>query len=518
MSWIDKITGRESLNEAIKSFIGKGESILTDKQVEKRSGEGIENLSAMGFGATGLESFNMFYNRYINKEYESEYNKIIEYRKIAEYPEISDVIEDAVNESTEENIDGQTFTLNILDDEISKNKNIVDTLFSEFNDFFYNRLNINEKINNLFRTYMIDGRLYYERVINTSNQKNGIINIKRLPSETMDFTYNTRTGRTTSYYQYLKKDAKRPLTAAEANESKDIIVFNPEQIGFIDHGMFGKTRHDIYGYLEKAKVPYNQLKLLETSVIIYRIVRAPERLVFKIDTGNMPKDKAMRFVDKVKNKFIKKQTYNPTTGNLTHEPEILSILENFFIPTSADGRGSDITTVGGNAAGFTELDDIYYFARKLYRALKYPLSRISANQEKREADNIIGGSKAGEISRDEVKWSKFLVRHQNNFCKEFKDLFLLHLEFKGLKNEYKLDKNSIRLSMNAPSHYKDSMEQGFLEQQFNNYNSLSNNEEFSKYFLAKKYLHYTDEDVEDNKEGFIKDEEFFTKKDDENEE
>ena len=92
MSWIDKITGRESLNEAIKSFIGKGESILTDKQVEKRSGEGIENLSAMGFGATGLESFNMFYNRYINKEYESEYNKIIEYRKIAEYPEISDVI------------------------------------------------------------------------------------------------------------------------------------------------------------------------------------------------------------------------------------------------------------------------------------------------------------------------------------------------------------------------------------------------------------------------------------------
>ena len=503
MAFLDLFYDDNRIEEAIRAFVGKGESKFTDRQLADMAGEGKDDLmAAEGYGNFGLSSFNTFYSRYINKQFENEREKIKEYRRMAQMPEVADCIEDSTNESTQDNVDGNCVTLDIVDDDLAKNENIQKVLYKEFNDLFYDKIQIHDKVWDFFRNYMIDGRVFYERIIRESKPKEGIINIKRLPAETMDYEYDPKTGKITVYYQYLGANIKKPKDRSEAETSKHIIVFEPDQIGFINFGLYGATKHQIFGYLEKAKVPYNQLKLLETSVIIYRIVRAPERLVFKIDTGQMPKDKAMKFVEKIKKKFMKKQTYDPSTGALTHEPEVLSILENFFLPQSGDGRGSDITTVGGDAKGFTELDDVYYFARKLYRSLKYPLSRVSAAQEHREADVIVGGSKATEISRDEIKWAKFLERQQDRFCKEFTDLFLLHLEFKGMKQQYSLDRTKIKIKMNDPSHYKAAQEQSFLEQRFNNYNNLNNNPEFSKTFLMKRYLGFTDDDITDNQKGF----------------
>lgn len=503
MALFDKFR-KDRIDEAIRAFDNKGAAKISNRQIEDMSGEGIEDVFLAGYGAVGVHSFNQFYNRYINKAYESEVAKITEYKRMAENPEIADVIEDATNESITEDDDGYCVRLEILDDKLANNENIVNNLYTEFHDLFYNRLDIETKLWDFFRTYLIDGRLYYERVIKKSNPKAGIHSIKLLPSDTMDFVYDPMTGRITTYYQYLSPNVKRPASRREAEGRKDIIVFNPEQIGHVDYGIYGRTKTEVYGYLEKAKVPYNQLKLLETSVIIYRIVRAPERLVFKIDTGQMPKDKAMKFVEKVKQRFIKKQAYDPTTGRLTQEPEVLSILENFWLPTSADGRGSSIETVGGQSAGFTELDDVYYFARKLYRALKYPLSRVTAAQERQESEQIFGGSHASEISRDEIKWAKFLERQQNKICKELKHLFLLHLEFRGLTKQYNIRKQSFKITMPPPSHYKDQMEQAFQEQRFNNYNALANNPEFSKWFLATHFLRMTEEDLKENRKGLLK--------------
>ena len=144
---------------------------------------------------------------------------------------------------------------------------------------------------------------------------------------------------------------------------------------------------------------------METSVIIMRVVRAPERYVFRIDTGNMPKEKALKYVEKIKMKMTKKQTYDPRTGQLTHEPELMGILENFYLPQSADGRGSQIDTIGGNTNMFSELDDVYYFQKKLYRALKYPGSRVTSVQEGTEGDMMYGHGQTSESSRDEIKWA-----------------------------------------------------------------------------------------------------------------
>lgn len=357
MGLFDFWKGSSRLDEEIKSFHNKGEKALTPSDIKNKTGEGVEDIQLIqGFGNVGLQSFNLFHDRYINRVFESERARILEYRAMSEMSEISDVIEDAVNESTQETINGDIITLDILDEKLNENQNIVNNINDEFYNLFYNNIDIGEKLLDILRTYYIDGRVYYERVIDTAHPKNGIINIKKLPTESMDYLIDPVTGKVVKFFQYISERPIRPSSIEEAEKRKDIIIFDPNQISFVDYGVYGKNRYEILGYLEKAKIPYNQLKLLETSVIIYRIVRAPERFVFRIDTGAMPMDKAMAFVEKVKTKMTKKVTYDSTTGRLSQEPDVLSIQENFYLPQCL-GMSTKIDLLDGRALTLKEIID-----------------------------------------------------------------------------------------------------------------------------------------------------------------
>jgi len=501
--WEDK---PETLTEEIKAFKEKPAPKMKD--IMSTRGEGWESVQDIpGVGQVGLQSFNIFYDSYINRTYENELQRIKDYRDMAMLPEVGDVIEDATNESTQEDEHGDIIHLNIIDPSLEKNENIVKNITNEFKELFENRIDLEEMLWDLICTYYIDGRVYFEKIIDTRHPKNGLIGLKRLPTETMDYIYDPLSGKVIAYFQYLNPKAKKPSSMEEAQrmDGKELVLFDPNQICFINSGIFGKTKYEIFGYLEKARVPYNQLKLLETSVIIYRIIRAPERLVFRIDTGNMPRDKALKYVEKIKQKMTKKQSYDPATGQITNDPNVFSILENYYIPQSSDGRGSQIESVGGSNIGFTELQDIHYFQKKLYRALKYPASRINAAQENRDSDIMFGQGQTGEISRDEIKWAKFLERQQNKFSKELTKTFLQHLEFKGLKKQYNLTEENIKVSMNPPSKYKEQMEANFQDTRFNLYQGMADREEMSRYYLMKKYLKWSDEEITKNVEGMKKD-------------
>jgi hypothetical protein len=501
-------TEQPVLKEEIKAFSGMGKYNRSLKTIMNQKGEGWETLAEIpGFSNVQVQGFNLFYNTYINRVYENEIQRVLDYNQMATTPEISDVIEDAVNESTQEDETGEVFHLDIIDKDLQSNENIVNNLKREFNELFRETLDMKDKVWNILWTYYVDGRVYYERVIDKSKPKKGIINIKRLPTTTMDFFYDPISGEITAFMQYLTARPKKPLNIEEARkrDGKDLTLFDPNQIGFVDYGIYGKSRLEIIGYLEKARVPFNQLKLLETSVIIMRVVRAPERYVFRIDTGNMPREKALKYVEKIKNKMSKKQSYDPSTGQLANEPEVMGILENFYLPQSADGRGSSIETIGGNTNMFSELDDVYYFQKKLYRSLKYPASRVTAAQEGTTGQDMFGGNQTSEISRDEVKWAKFLERQQKRLCASLTDDFILHLEFKGMKKEYDLTNKKVKVVMNAPSQYKEQMEQMFNDSRFSNYQQLADRPEFSKYYLMKTYLKWDEEEIQANVEGKQKD-------------
>ena len=494
-----------TLSESTKSFKNKGRSGVSQKYLENTRGEGFEDIYDIGYGKESISSFNSFYNNFINTAFANKRAKIQNYRTMADMPEISSVIEDICIESTQEDVDGKILSFEILNKEIESNKNIVSNLEENFDELFHKNVKINDNIIDYFRTYFVDAEIFLEKIINKSKPSLGIIKLKKLPTETVDYKINRKTGLTEAYFQYMTPNAKEPTSVEEAEGRDDIIVFYPEQINHIDYGIYAGTKKNVVGYLEKAKQPFNQLKLIETSIVIYRIVRSPERLVFNIDTGAMPRDKSLKFVEKIKKKLSQKVEFDSQSGTLKNQPNITSLIENYFLPQSSDGRGSSISSVGGNPSGFAELDDLYYFARKLYVALKYPISRVVNAEEKRQGDTLFQGSQSSEITIDEIRWAKFLERHQQKFCQMFTEIFLVHLEFKGLKKEYDININDINVVMTPPNDYKQQMNQVLLETQMNNYSNLSNNSEFSKTFLMKEYLKWDDEMIKANADGFKED-------------
>jgi hypothetical protein len=512
--WFDNLFGKsQRIDEQIEAFKKAGDQ---NQGKRSRQGEGFEDIDFILHGQYNALGFNSFYSTYINKSFENELQRLKHYREMAAYPEIADVIEDAAMESTQEDGEGRILELQIIDEDLAKNKNAVLNLQKEFRDLFYKKSKIKWEMWNLMYNYFVDGKVFFEHLIDQNNPKAGVIGIKRLPAETMDFEYDPITGEIVAFYQYLaQRPRQRPPTLQDAKEDPTIIVFYPEQISLVHYGYQGATKREFLGYLEKAKQPYNNLRLLETSVVIYRLIRAPERFVFRIDTGNMPKDKAMKYVEKIKQKFQKRQTYDAETGRLTNDPEVFSILENFFLPQSADGRGSQVDSVGGNPSGFAELDDLYYFQRKLYKALKYPASRVSSLQERAESDIMFNSGQMGEITRDEIKWAKFLERQQMRFCDAFTKMFMIHLDLKGMRKQYDIDEDTIRMIMTSPNQYRDHMKQKLLEQSFTNYQALSREEEFSKYYLMKKYLGWNEDEIQANIEGKKKDKELMPQEDDE---
>lgn len=498
-----------SLNEANKIFAKRDTNATSLKDLKRRYGEGVEDFSQLtsGFGLYGsneILGFNSFYKKYLDSSFKNEAEKLTEYRNIARYTEVSEVLEDIVYESTQRDTNGDLLKLHIVDSELEGNENIVKNLYNEFENLFYKRIDIAKKIDELLYTYYVDGKVFFEIVVDESKPKSGVQNIKKLPTETMDFSWNPVSGKYNFFVQYFKAQGKLPKSIEDGMKKEDLVVFYPKQIGYIEYGKYGfGGKKDIIGYLENARQPYNQLKLLETSIVIYRLVRAPERLVFKIDTGNMPLTKAMKFTEQMKQKLQKKVSYDPSTGKMTNSPNVLSMLENFFIPTSSDGRGSSIESIGGNPSGFSELEDLYYFQRKLYRALKYPLSRIESINEK-QSSNVLFSQGSGDIARDETKWGRFLKKSQDKFCDAFLDLFLTHLDFVGLSTEYNITKAKLNITLRPPNNYIQQMQQNEINQMWDNY-SKTDHPEISKYWRMKKYLNMTDDEIRENAEGLKKD-------------
>tara|TARA_Y100001937_G_scaffold104567_1_gene144620 strand:- start:5337 stop:6827 length:1491 start_codon:yes stop_codon:yes gene_type:complete len=415
---------------------------------------------------------------------------IMKYRDIASQPECDAAIEDIINEAIV--ADHDDAPVNIILDELKVSDKIKESVRLEFNHIL-SLLNFNQYAHEIFRKWYIDGRLPYHIIIDEGNPKGGIKElryidptklrkVKEVKEETDQKTGAKVVKKVDEYFIYQDK---------EMASSQQGVKIYPDAIAFCTSGITDPSRKRILSYLQKALKPVNQLRMMEDSLVIYRISRAPERRIFYIDVGNLPKGKAEEYLRGIMNQYRNKLVYDAKTGDIKDDRKHMSMLEDFFLPRREGGRGTEITTLpGGENLG--QIDDIIYFQKKLYKSLNVPVNRLE-----QEAQYSLG--RTTEITRDEVKFKKFVDRCRKRFSDIFMQLIKTQLLLKGVitKEDWSQWKESITFSYIEDNYFSELKKQDMLRERFSMLSDLSDyvGKYVSHAWVVKNILRFSDEEV-----------------------
>ena len=421
----------------------------------------------------------------------NENDLIRRYREVSQYSDCDGAIEDIVNEAIVADEDKRSVELKL--DELKVSASIKSKIKEEF-DNVLRILKFDERAHELFRSWYIDGRLYYQILIDENNIKQGIVELRYIDPRKIRRIKNIKKERNKQgvdvvkeieeYYLYNDKGITEQTTQG-VKLALDSVVYAPS--GYVDQntGM-------MMSYLHKAIKPVNQLKMIEDSLVIYRISRAPERRIFYIDVGNLPKLKAEQYVTDIMNKFRNKIVYDATTGETRDDRRHLSMMEDFWMPRREGGKGTEITTLpGGQNLG--EIQDIEYFQQKLYHALNVPISRLQPQQ-----GFSIGRSQ--EISRDEVKFNKFIVRLRKKFSVLFSNALRVQLIAKGVirADEWEEIRPFLKYDYLEDNHFSELKDSEILMQRIQSLQALDPyvGKYYSQTWVRKNILRLDEDEIE----------------------
>ena len=351
----------------------------------------------------------------------SEQNLIAQYRDISLYPEADNAIDDIVNEAFTTTFERPSVSIRL--DLLQINEKIKKTIRDEFKNALH-LLKFQKKSYDIFRQWYVDGRIYYQVIIDEKNPREGILELrpmdalKTLRKVIPEYEKDPRTQipklkKINEYFEYTFDKQDRNAVKL----SKDSVVFCPS-------GLVDRNRGMVVGYLDKAIKPFNNLRAMEDALIVYRIARAPERRIFYVDVGQMPKIKAEQYLRDMMNRYRNKIDYNPSTGEIRDGRKFMSMLEDFWLPRRDGSQGTQIDTLPGGQ-NLSDLDDVQYFKDKLYQSLNVPISRMNQGEPYQ-----LGRS--SDIGRDEVKFSKFVKRLRRQFAELFNEILRVQLILKGV--------------------------------------------------------------------------------------
>ena len=442
-------------------------------------------------GAGYITAAGSHYGQYINldgTDAKDNHQLIMKYRGVAMHPEVDAAIEDIVNEA----IVGGEDPISIDMDNLNVSDGIKKQIKDEF-DNVCSMMSFNELGHDIFRRWYVDGRIYHHLVVDESNLKKGIIDIRPIDA-----------ARIRKVKQIKKK--KDPATGADLIENVEEYFIYQEKPGaqnsgvklsldsvsYITSGLLDETRRKVLSYLHKALKPINQLRMMEDSLVIYRLARAPERRIFYIDVGNLPRGKAEQYMKDIMTRYRNKLVYDAATGEIKDDRKHQSLLEDFWLPRREGGKGTEISTLpGGDNLG--QIDDIVYFQKKLYRALNVPINRLE-----QEAQFSLGRST--EISRDELKFQKFIDRLRSRFGHLFMGILKTQLILKGIVTEqdWKDMKEDILIDFMRDNHFTELKETEILRERIQTLDQMSNyiGEYFTKEWVMKNVLMFSDDDIE----------------------
>jgi hypothetical protein len=427
--------------------------------------------------------------------FESKQNRVAKYREMSLYPEIGDAISYVVGDSIVEDDEGNILQLEIDTEsqKVKMPKNTETRIRKIWEDTINHVYKVRENAESLFKRWLIDCEIYLEQVLN--DEKNDIIAVKILPSFTMVPIY--KGSKIIAFRQTI---SKAKMGAFLEKSEKD---FESNQVVYANYSNEGgENLIDTRGYLELAIRTYNQLKSLEDSLIIMRLVRGVQRRVWNIATGKMPKTKAEEYIRGLINRFKKKQIYDPETGKVDSATNIMAMTEDFWFAKSENGDQTSVSTIGGDSSVLGEMTDVLYFQKKMYKALQLPRSRWDENYVPTATYSI---GKMGEVTREEIKFNQFIKKLQNRFKNIFIDTFLLKLKLNKIEEEW-INKEFYNVQFTESNLFREFKDMELTQARFNMlgssymYVKSSMNPEglFAKEFVLRKYFKMSDEEFEEN--------------------
>ena len=457
--------------------------------VQKDSLDGSQPIAGGGYFGYSIDLDGVVRN---------DYDLISRYREMVLQPECDSAVDDVVNETICGNFDDVPVTVELSNLKVSEK---IKKLIREEFDEILRLLDFENRSYEIFRRWYVDGRLFYHKVIDPKNPKGGLIDLRYIdprkirkvteyeekkPEQLRGMDLNTQlTQRAASYFLYNPKGLK--------NSTNQGMKIAPDSITYCHSGVQDLNKNMVLSHLHKAIKAVNQLRMIEDSLVIYRLSRAPERRIFYIDVGNLPKNKAEQYLREVMGRYRNKLVYDANTGEIKDDKKFMSMLEDFWLPRREGGRGTEITTLpGGQNLG--ELEDVKYFQKKLYKSLNVPNSRL-------ETETTFNIGRAAEITRDEVKFQKFVARLRKRFSELFTDLLKTQLILKGILTleDWEDMKEHVQFDYIADNYFTELKE---IEIRNERMNEVANMDPYvGKYFSAdyirRQVLKHTDVEIKE---------------------
>ena len=480
---------------------GKSKSPSVISPVPKTNQDGVDNYISSGFYGSYLD---------IEGVYKTEHDLIRRYREMALHPECDGAIEDVVNEAIVSDLYDSPVEIEL------SNLNAGDSLKKAIREEFKNIkeiLDFDRKAHEIFRNWYIDGRLYYLKVIDVKNPMGGIQDLRYIDPMKMKFVRQQKKEdpRTKiqvgsqggaegvnepdieEYFLYTAKPNYNSGMIAGSGAKRGSVKIAKDSVVYCSSGLVDRNKGTVLSYMHKAIKALNQLRMIEDSLVIYRLSRAPERRIFYIDVGNLPKVKAEQYLKEVMSRYRNKLVYDANTGEVRDDRKFMSMLEDFWLPRREGGRGTEITTLpGGQNLG--ELSDIEYFQKKLYRALGVPESRIAA-------DGGFNLGRSSEILRDELKFSKFVGRLRKRFSAMFNDMLRTQLILKNIitPEDWESMGEHIQYDFLYDNQFAELKESEMIQSRLGNLATIEPyiGKFYSTEFVRKKILRQTDSEIEE---------------------
>ena len=450
-----------------------------------------------------------FFGSYVDIEgiYKTEYELIRRYREMALHPECDSAIEDVIQEAIVSDLNDSPVELDL--DHLNASDGIKKKLREEFK-YIKDLLDFDKKAHEIVRNWYVDGRLYYHKVIDLKNPEAGIQELRYIDAIKMRYVRQQKKTDNNNRFQNPMRLNDNPMDY-EFPQIEEYFLYNPkasyptggagsagggikmtkDSIAYCTSGLVDRNKGNTLSFLHKAIKSLNQLRMIEDSLVIYRLSRAPERRIFYIDVGNLPKVKAEQYLRDVMNRYRNKLVYDANTGEVRDDKKYMAMLEDFWLPRREGGRGTEITTLpGGQNLG--EITDIEYFKKKLFKSLNVPISRI-------EGDGGFNMGRSSEILRDELKFSKFVGRLRKRFANLFNDMLRTQLLLKNIitPEDWETMSEHIQYDFLYDNHFAELKE----TELFNERMAAATSAEpyvgryYSQDYVRRKLLRQTDEEI-----------------------